>query len=289
MSRSVVSSIVLSLVLVLGAAAQAPPALTILRAGRTGELSQLEQGNEIRVVFSEPMVALGRIPARVEAPFVGLVPPAKGSFRWSVTTILISTPDPGDPLPSAPVFTVTIDRTARAVSGRQLAAPYTFESTTPTTRLLRLERQRAQNRYDRPVLLYLRFNQPVDAKAILPHVRVQLAPYAWQPPQLSPAAEARLGRLDPIGLKQFRAKVAAVTAATRSSAAVPVRIAAKWDVKAYPSSPDLVVLETLTVPPPQTQLQITLDRALPSPQGRATPSRDQQLVEPLEPAFFVLG
>jgi uncharacterized protein YfaS (alpha-2-macroglobulin family) len=289
MSRSVVSSIVLSLVLVLGAAAQAPPALTILRAGPTGELSQLEQGNEIRVVFSEPMVALGRIPARVEAPFVRLEPAVKGSFRWSGTTILIFTPDPGEPLPYATVFTVTIDRTARAVSGRQLAAPYTFEFTTPTTRLLRLERQRAQNRSDRPVLLYLRFNQPVDAKAILPHVRVQLAPYAWQPPQLLPAAEARLGRLDPVGLKQFRAKVAAVTAATRSSAAVPVRIAANWDVKAYPPSPDLVVLETLTVPPPQTQLQITLDGALPSPQGRATPSRDQQLVEPLEPAFFVLG
>ena len=118
---------------------------------------------------------------------------------------------------------------------------------------------------------------------------MRLAPYAWPPPQLLPAAEARLGRIDPVGLKQFRAKVAAVTAATRSSAAVPVRIAATWDVKAYPPSADLVVLETLTVPSPQTQLQITLDRALPSPQGRATPSREQQVVEPLEPAFFVLG
>jgi uncharacterized protein YfaS (alpha-2-macroglobulin family) len=289
MGRYVLSSIAVFAALALSTSAQAPPALTVLRAGPTGELSELDQANEIRIVFSEPMVALGRIPPRVEAPFVRIQPAINGTFRWSGTTILIFTPDPKEPLPYATPFSVTIDRTARAASGRLLAAPYTFGFTTPTTRLLTLESSRLQDRYDRPVLLYLRFNQPVQPEAILPHVQVRLAPYDWAAPQLSPTAEARLARLDPAGLKQFRAKVAAVTAATRSNAAVPVRIATAWNVKVFPPSPDLVVLETQTAPPPQTRLQITLDRTLPSPQGRATPSREQQRVEELGAALFVIG
>ncbi len=288
MGRSLLSSIVLSAVLVLGADAQAPPALTVLRAGPTGELSELDQANEIRMVFSEPMVALGRIPPRVEAPFVRIEPAIRGTFRWSGTTILIFTPDPTAPLPYATPFTVTIDRTARAASGRTLSAPYTFAFTTPTARLLRLESRRVQGRYDRPVLLYLRFNQPVQPQAVLPHVQVRFAAYDWTAPTLSSTAEARLARLDPAGLKQFRAKVAAVTAITRSNTAVPVRLATAWDVKAFPPSPDLVVLETVTAPPPQAHLQLTLDRTLPSPQGSATPSREQQLVEALGPALFVV-
>jgi hypothetical protein len=63
-------------------AAQAP-SLTVLRAGPTGELSSLEQANEIRMVFSEPMVALERIPSLLEVPFVRIEPAIVGTFRWS--------------------------------------------------------------------------------------------------------------------------------------------------------------------------------------------------------------
>ena len=289
MGRHLLSSIALAVAFVLATSAQAPPTLTVLRAGPTGELSELDQANEIRIVFSEPMVALGRIPPRVEAPFVRIEPALKGTLRWSGTTILIFTPDPGQPLPYATTYRVSVDPTARAASGRQLAAPHSFTFTTPTTRLLALAHGRQQDRFDRPVLLYLRFNQPVQPAAILPHVQVRFAPYQWEQPQLSPDAQARLTRLDPAGLQQFRAKVAAVAAATKSNAVVPVRIATAWNVKEYPPSPDLVVLETVTAPPPQTQLQITLDRGLPSPQGSATPSREQQRVEQLAPALFVRG
>ena len=287
MRRYLLSSLVVFATFALGASAQAPPTLTVLRGGPTGELTELAQANEIRIVFSEPMVALGRIPSRVEAPFVRIEPAINGTFRWSGTTILIFTPDPGQPVPYATPFKVSVDRTARAAGGRQLASPYSFTFTTPTVRLLRLETGRVQNRFDRPVLLYLRFNQAVDPQALLSHVQVQLSPYDWTPPRLSPAAEARLSRLNPAGLEQFRAKVAAVTAATRASTAVPIRVAASWDVKMFPPSDDLVVFETTSAPPPQTRLQVTLDRTLPSPQGGATPSREQQLVEALAPALFV--
>jgi hypothetical protein len=56
-------SLALTLISVASAGAQSP-ALTIVNAGPQGPLSRLEQANEIRIVFSEPMVTLGRIPSR---------------------------------------------------------------------------------------------------------------------------------------------------------------------------------------------------------------------------------
>ena len=44
-------------------------ALTVVNAGPQGPIASLAEANEIRVVFSEPMVTLGRIPAPVRAPF----------------------------------------------------------------------------------------------------------------------------------------------------------------------------------------------------------------------------
>ena len=39
--------------------------LAVVSAGPTGEVASLAEANEIRIVFSEPMVALGRIPSVV--------------------------------------------------------------------------------------------------------------------------------------------------------------------------------------------------------------------------------
>jgi len=92
--------------------AQTPPSLIVQRAGPDGELAELNQANEIRVVFSEPMVSLGRIPQPVTAPFVRIEPAIRGTFRWSGTTILIFTPDPRQPLPYATQYQVTVDTSA---------------------------------------------------------------------------------------------------------------------------------------------------------------------------------
>ena len=102
-----------------GAAARA---LTVVSSGPTGEIAALADASEIRIVFSEPMVTLGRIPAAVRPPFVHIAPAAAGSFRWSGTTILIFTPDPKKPLPFATRYEVTVDAGAAAVSGRTLAS-----------------------------------------------------------------------------------------------------------------------------------------------------------------------
>ena len=81
------------------AAQPAAPALTVISSGPSGVLASLDQASEIRIVFSEPMVTLGRIPAEVSAPFVTIAPAIPGAFRWAGTTTLIYTPDSRRGLP----------------------------------------------------------------------------------------------------------------------------------------------------------------------------------------------
>src|SRR5262245_6641316 len=91
-----------------GSAAAQRPALTVVQSGPIQEIASLREANEIRIVFSEPMVALGRIPDPVTAPFVTIRPAIAGTFRWSGTTILIFTPDPSITLPYATRFDVLV-------------------------------------------------------------------------------------------------------------------------------------------------------------------------------------
>ncbi|HJR50019.1 MAG TPA: Ig-like domain-containing protein, partial [Gemmatimonadales bacterium] len=110
--------------------------LTVRSAGPLGEVAQLAEAHEVRVAFSEPMVALGRIPEIVQAPFFSISPAVPGRLRWAGTSTLVFTPDEKPGLPYATRFRVTVDTTATSVGGRRLAEPYTFSFTTPTVRLL---------------------------------------------------------------------------------------------------------------------------------------------------------
>ena len=91
-SRVFLAAVGLGICLSAGAAAQQAAPLTVVQSGPTNEIQSLREANEIRIVFSEPMVALGRIPDPVTAPFVTIRPAIAGTFRWSGTTILIFTP-----------------------------------------------------------------------------------------------------------------------------------------------------------------------------------------------------
>ena len=74
----------LTLVLALGVSLLSQSAeLRVVTAGPTGEIRQLQDANEIRVIFSEPMVALGRVPANPSPPWIRIQPAMKGAFRWS--------------------------------------------------------------------------------------------------------------------------------------------------------------------------------------------------------------
>jgi hypothetical protein len=275
----------LGVFLALLAAPAAAAELQVVQSGPQGEVAQLGEAAEVRVVFSEPMVALGRIPDRVEAPFFSIAPSVPGTLRWSGTRTLIFTPDAPDELPYATRFRVTVEAGATAVSGRRLAAPHAFEFTTPTVRLLRVNWQREGGRFDAPLFLYLRFNQPVSRQSLLPHLSFAYAPHDWTPPELPAEASER----DPRAASDFAAKVARTQAAVKSRAAVAVAAAPSWDRQTFPPAPDLVVLETRVAPPPDAWIAVTVGPRVPSAQGAETPGQPQSYTVKLEPTFFVQG
>ena len=156
--------------------------LRVLEASPSGEINQPSDANEIRVIFSEPMVALGRIPSNPAPTWIHIAPAIKGTFRWSGTSVLIFSPDPASPLPYATRYTVSIDAGVTSVAGRSLASPYAFSFTTPTIKLTSLRWYRRQNRFDQPVLLALGFNQPVRAADVARLAVVRYEPYTFETP-----------------------------------------------------------------------------------------------------------
>src|SRR5690349_23744535 len=139
-------SLLLLAILLSTAAQPAPAPLRVVSAGPVNEIATLEEANEVRVVFSEPMVAMGTVPPRLRPSFFHITPAVAGTFRWSGRTILIFTP--AKRLPLATKYDVRIDAGTAALSGRRLATPYTFSFITPTARLLKTEWYRPGGRFD---------------------------------------------------------------------------------------------------------------------------------------------
>ena len=282
--------LLLLLLTVSPAAAQTPPAsLRVLSAAPNGEIATLAEANEIRVVFSEPMVTAGRIPARVLAPFFRVTPAIPGTFRWSGTTILIFTPDPKRPLPYATKYDVTIDGTATAVSGRRLGQPHRFSFTTPTVRLLNTNWYRRGGRAGAPMVILLRFNQPVRPADVAPHIAARFEKHPWDVPTLPAEGLARLKVTDPSSVQRFNAKVAATNAVAGSTSPVALQLATEWDKKQFPPSRDLVVFETTTEVAPEAWVRIGILPTIPSPAGVEKPSAETVYVIKVEHAFFVNG
>ena len=293
MSRSALVLSILSLLwtptLAVAQATVTPRPLTIVSSGPAGEIAAPAEANEIRIVFSEPMVTLGRIPSPVRAPFVRITPALPGAFRWSGTTTLIFTPDPKKPLPYATKYEVVLDTTAVALSGRALAAPHHFTFTTPTVKLLRTDWYRRGGRAGAPMVMALRFNQRVRAADVLAHLTARFERHDWVPPVLPAATNTRLRQIDPQAPAAFEAKVAATRAIAAATAPVSVRLTADWDKKKFPPAATLVVLETTAEVPPESWLRLQLDDQMPSPAGSATPPSEQHFTIEVEKAFFVDG
>ena len=281
--------LVLASVCTPGAAAHAQtsrvdPGLTVVQTAPTGEVATMAEANEIRIVFSEPMVTLGRIPARVQPGFIKTKPAVAGTFRWSGTTILILTPDPKRPLAHSTTYQVTIAG-AVAASGRKLAQPVTFAFTTSTVRLLKTEWYRRGNRFDGHPVIALRFNQRVKPADVLRHLSARFAPHPWKLDDLEPL-RARL-RASPQELARLNSKVDATRAAAAATAPVSLVLTTDWDRKRIAPGADLVVVEAAGVVPPESWFTIALDAQLPSPAGPSTPGKVQDYTIKVEPAFFI--
>jgi uncharacterized protein YfaS (alpha-2-macroglobulin family) len=241
--------IAFGLLLLAALSAHAANKVTILKAGPVGELATLAEANEIRVVFSEPMVVVGKIPKTVVAPWFHIDPPVKGTFRWSGRTTLIFTPDPKTPLPFATKFDVTID-------ANTLDKTYNFSFITPTIQLKSTSFYRKGGRFDAPIVIVLRFNQPVEAATIAEHLQLKTKTREFKAPDTPAATDAQ-------SLAAFNAKVAkAAQAAASDGAPVLSFIADDWDKVHYPPSDDQVVIETKPGIPPDTNIQLFLDSEL---------------------------
>jgi uncharacterized protein YfaS (alpha-2-macroglobulin family) len=262
--------------------AAAADKLTITKVGPVGELAQLSEANEIRIIFSEPMVVLGKIPKVVEVSWFHITPEVKGTFRWAGTTTLIFTPDPKKPLPFATKFTVEIDAGAAAVSGKTLAKAYRFSFTTPTIQLKSVDWYRKGGKVDGNIVISLRFNQPVDQETVASHLTLRSAPHEATLPELPASA-----KLTPAERAAFDAKVAKAKEAAAADAEVPVTFPTDWDKKHWKPAPELLVIETTTAIPPETHLNVLLDGELAKGGQTVRSGKKQQYTVELEPAFFV--
>ncbi len=245
--------------------------LTVVSAGPTGEIRAGEEGNEIRVVFSEPMVALAQVPPRLKPAFFHITPAVVGTYRWSGTTILILTP--AKRLPLATKYDVTIDAGTAAVSGRKLAAPYSFSFQTPTASLVQTNWYRPGGRFDAAPIILLRFNQPVKPEDVAAHVRATFQDHPFTPPVIPGPVQARLRAIDPSAMQAFTDKVQRARAAASATTPVSLEIARDWDKKRFKPSPDMVVLQATTPVPPESWVRLDVDGRIPSLAGLAVSGR----------------
>ncbi|HKO54476.1 MAG TPA: MG2 domain-containing protein, partial [Thermoanaerobaculia bacterium] len=258
--------------------------LTIVSAGPVGEVAKLAEANEVRVVFSEPMVVVGKIPQNVNPPWFHIDPAVQGGFRWSGTTTLIFTPS--KPLPFATKFTVRIDPSATSVAGNKLDQAYEFSFITPTIRLRSVDWYR-KGGFDSPIVIALRFNQPVEAATVVQHLQLRTLAHDFTAPTIPEEGRKRLQKLEPQGLQAFAAKVAkAQQAASSNGQPVLSFIAADWDKKRFKPGKDLVVIETKPGVLPDTNLQVYLDSQLAKADTVRVGSEQQFTIE-LGPTLFV--
>ncbi len=261
-------------------------ALTIVSSGPAGEIGQLQDANEVRVVFSEPMVSLGRVPSNPTPSWIHITPAIAGTYRWSGTTVLLFTPDAATPLPHATRYTVRVDAAAESAAGRRLGAPFEFTFTTPTVKLTSARWYRRNSRFDAPLVIVLQFNQHVRPDDVLAHAAVRYQPHDVDLPQFSAAERARLASADAAGLHRFEAKIATAQQTAARSDAIALRVTSDWDRKQFPPTDQLVVVETTAAPLPGGWLQITLDDRLPAVEGSEHPQTAQQSSVVLNPLFF---
>jgi alpha-2-macroglobulin len=288
MTRFTFGAAVLSVFVCSQAAAQPAPSRAVLRvvsAGPAGDV-QPQQDNEVRVVFSEPMVALGRVPSRLKPPFFTIAPDVAGTFRWSGTTILIFTP--AKAFPKATRYDVTIAASATAISGRKMAAPYTFSFTTATVKLLQTNWYRPGGRFDAAPIVVLHFSQAVKPEDVLPHLRASFRNHLneFTPPVIPAADLSRLRKVDAAAPQAFADKVRRATAAASASGPIAFEQAKEWDRKRFPPKPDMVVLRVTTPIPPDSWVLLETDGRLPSLAGLAVSNRPDSYTIQAEPTFF---
>ncbi len=154
----------------------APPAvesgpLEVLRYSPEGEIPIAPF---ISITFNQPMVALttlselsaGQVPAQIE-------PPLSGTWRWLGTKTLNFQYDSTliDRLPKATNFRVTVPAGTKSATGGVLAKAVEWTFSTPPPKIVSSYPDENTPQSRNP-LFFIRFDQRIDAAAVLGHIRV---------------------------------------------------------------------------------------------------------------------
>ena len=143
----------------------APGPLQVLSCSPQGEV---EMAAQLQITFNQPMVAVTGL-GDLKDPPVKLTPQPAGRWRWLGTQTLVFQPDKRFPM--ATLFEVEIPEDMASASGAKLGTPKQFRFQTPT---LRLE-ESYPNGGPQPLhpLLFLRFDQDIDAKKLAPELHLR--------------------------------------------------------------------------------------------------------------------
>ncbi len=140
-----------------------PPSseLGVVYAGPRGEAAL---GSSIQVLFNQPLRAAEAATAAPPPP-IELEPEVKGEWQWLGARALTFFPASGR-LPAATSFRVRVPAGTRALSGKTLAEPFSFEFETPAPALLGSEPAGGAEGMEPGTRIVLRFNQPIDPRVL---------------------------------------------------------------------------------------------------------------------------
>ncbi|MET0626504.1 MAG: Ig-like domain-containing protein, partial [Pyrinomonadaceae bacterium] len=159
-----------------GGSAPPPPTfargpLEVLRSAPAGEV---EVAPAVSLTFSQPMVAVASQEEAAANVPVTLSPAVAGSWRWLGTQTLVFRPEAeGGRMPGATLYTVEVPAGTKSANGGALARAHTYTFSTPPPALKRTHP--AGEGIARDALVFMEFDQRVDAARVLEHVRLEPA------------------------------------------------------------------------------------------------------------------
>lgn len=145
-----------------------PPGTVAMVPPQILPVGDVEAESEIRVRFTEPMVAIAAVGESKTAPAT-ITPNVAGTWRWLDTRVAMFQAA-GKRLPMATEFTITVPAGTKAISGAVLPTDVTEKFSTPPVQIVGTY-PTVPLRPDSPVLV--QFDQDVDEKAIQKLLRVE--------------------------------------------------------------------------------------------------------------------
>ncbi|MEO8843825.1 MAG: alpha-2-macroglobulin family protein [Kofleriaceae bacterium] len=166
-------------------AVRAPVLLTTLDAPQILPVGEVPAESEIRVRFSEPMVAIDKVGA-APAAIATIEPTVTGTWKWLDTRVASFTAA-GPRLAQATDYKVTVPAGTKALSGAILAVPAVGTFSTPAVEISSLYPSPRALRSDAPLAVQL--DQDVDPAAMIARLKVldRGHPIAFTPTTLEAA------------------------------------------------------------------------------------------------------